>query len=145
MKSLVFIGGLLVMAAGHAKQVPNPYSHCFKQAAQQYGLSESLLSAIACVESRFNANALSSPNKDGSRDYGVMQINESNFSNLGLNNQTIFDVCTNVKAGAAVLSEKMKSYGTTWEAVGAYNARTPHKRMSYAWKVYSVMKAGVCT
>lgn len=144
MKLLVFIGGLLVMTAGHTKQVPNPYPHCFKQAANQYGVSEGLLSAIACVESRFNPSAVSPLNTNGSRDYGIMQINESNLNHLGLSAHSVFDVCTNINAGAAVLAQKIKSYGSTWEAVGAYNAKTPHKRMTYAWKVYSVMKNGVC-
>ncbi len=144
MKSLVFIGGLLVMAVGHAKQVPNPYPHCFKQASTQYAVSETLLSAIGCVESRFNATVVSPPNKDGSRDYGLMQINESNLSYLGLTPRSVLDVCTNVRAGARILSEKMRTHGSTWEAVGAYNAASSHKRIGYAWKVYSVMQKGVC-
>ena len=35
------------------------------------------------------------------------------------------------------LGQKVKKLGMTWDAVGAYNATTPAKRVSYAWKVYA--------
>ncbi|HGJ5856011.1 lytic transglycosylase domain-containing protein [Arsenophonus nasoniae] len=34
---------------------------------------------------------------------GLMQINAKNFSGLGLTNETVFDYCTNIKAGSKIL------------------------------------------
>ncbi|PAV06575.1 hypothetical protein CBG25_05590 [Arsenophonus sp. ENCA] len=36
---------------------------------------------------------------------GLMQINAKNFSGLGLTNETVFDYCTNIKAGSQILKK----------------------------------------
>lgn len=38
-------------------------------------------------------------------DAGLMQINSSNWARLGLTPDTVFDPCTNVRAGARILTE----------------------------------------
>lgn len=42
--------------------------------------------------------------------------------------QLLQDPCISVIVGASILSDMMKIYGYSWEAVGAYNAGTSPKR-----------------
>ncbi len=113
---------------------------CFEQAGSQYGLSPQLLWAICKVESNFNPKALNY-NKNGSFDYGAMQINSCWYKKLGDDRwQKLSDPCFNVKVGAWILSQCVKQHGYTWEAVGCYNARSQSKRAVYANKVYDVLR-----
>ncbi|HED3891539.1 TPA: lytic transglycosylase domain-containing protein [Morganella morganii] len=48
-------------------------------------------------------NKLAAQNKTYSA--GLMQIYSKNFSAYGLTNETVFDHCTNIKAGAAILKQ----------------------------------------
>lgn len=71
------------------------------QCAPDLGASElRLLSKQAYQESRYNADAISPPNRNGSRDYGLLQINERNFALYGVNARTVMDPCTNIRIGA---------------------------------------------
>lgn len=111
-------------------------SFCFNEAGRMYGVSPELLYAIAKVESNFNPKAINR-NKNKTYDYGVMQINSSHYKTLGHDLwMRLSDPCTNVKVGAWILSQCIKRYGYTWEAVGCYNANSKEKRKKYAWKVY---------
>lgn len=133
--------------ASAVKQIPNPYPACFEHAAKRVGVSPLLLTSFGCVESKFNANAINRANKNGSADYGLMQINSGELPRLaqrGISVEQLMDPCTNIQIGAEVLAQKIKSHGDSWRAIGAYNAASEKKRQSYAWKVYKVMKAGVC-
>ncbi len=115
------------------------FAFCFEEAGRMYGVSPQLLWAIAKVESNFNPKALNK-NKNKSYDFGVMQINSSWAKTLGEELwQSLGDPCTNVKVGAWVLAQCIQTYGYTWEAVGCYNAKNPHKRARYANKVYNVL------
>jgi type IV secretion system protein VirB1 len=60
-------------------------------------------------------------NSNGSRDLGLMQINESNFEWLGLTATTAMDPCRSLAAGALVL-----------KSLSAYNSGSPTKGMHYA-------------
>ncbi len=124
----------LLLSAG------NLYAFCFDEAGSLYNISPRILQAIAQVESGFRPDALNR-NANGTYDYGLMQINsswarvfgEKLWSSLG-------DPCTNVKAGAWILSDCIRRYGYTWEAVGYYNAATKHKRVKYVKKVYQALR-----
>jgi soluble lytic murein transglycosylase-like protein len=119
---------LLVTATGAAAAEP----YCFDEAGAQYGINPQILRAIAKVESNYNPRAINW-NTNGSYDFGVMQINSSWASTLGLERwSTLGDTCTNIKTGAMILAACMEKYGYTWEAVGCYNSQTPAKRNRYA-------------
>lgn len=129
--SLFFLILFLVSSEAH--------SFCFEEAGQQYGVSPSVLQAIAGVESNFNPRAVNY-NRNGTFDYGVMQINSSWYKTLGKDLwASLADPCTNVKVGAWILSDCIKRNGNTWEAVGCYNARSEYKRNKYAWRVYNYL------
>lgn len=113
---------------------------CFEEAGETYGVPPGLLWAIAKVESNFDPAAVCY-NRDGSYDYGVMQINSSWASRLGLPLwNKLNDPCTNVKVGAYILADCLGRYGYTWEGIGCYNAISLDKRAAYARNVIVVIE-----
>lgn len=127
-------------------------AYCFAEAGQTYGVDPYLLQAIAKVESSWRPDAINTNSK--STDIGMMQINSSwlrkaPFTTLGYKKEHLYDPCTNVMVGAWVLANNFKSFGYTWEAVGAYNAscttlknkECTRARNIYAWKVYKAYLA----
>lgn len=115
-------------------------SFCFQDAGEAYGVSPLLLEAIMIVESQGNAGAINH-NRDGSYDFGLMQINSSWAKPWGLEVwKTLGDPCVNVYAGAYVLADCIKQFGQTWEAVGCYNARSKDNKIDYVRKVKAVFE-----
>jgi soluble lytic murein transglycosylase-like protein len=121
-----------------------PASACWEEAASYYGVSAHLLYAIAKTESGLNPNAINKSNKNGSYDIGLMQINSRWLPTLrkhGIEEKQLYDACTSIQVAAWILSDNMRRLGSTWEAVGAYNAGDPKLRVKYAWKVYRNLDA----
>lgn len=117
---------------------------CFDDAARRYDVPAQLLKLIAEVESDMNPTAINR-NEGGSEDIGVMQINTGwlpVLKKFGINREDLFDACTNVMVGAWVLHQNIERYGYTWEAIGAYNARSAEKRFRYIKRVYARLKRG---
>lgn len=111
---------------------------CWEEAANWYGVNVYLLYAIAKTESGLNPAAINR-NKNGTYDIGLMQINSSWLPVLrkhGIEEKQLYDACTSIQVGAWILADNMRRMGTTWEAVGAYNARDTALRVKYAWKVF---------
>jgi soluble lytic murein transglycosylase-like protein len=139
------------MASGavhcHAKGVIEPSQEvqaCLLAASTKHGISYGLLRSIAEQESSFNPLAVRAPmaagNSDRSTDYGLMQINSSwlpQLARYGVNREKLFNPCINADVGAWILADNFRRLGVTWNAVGAYNAMTPWKRLKYANGVYS--------
>ncbi|HEY6008232.1 MAG TPA: lytic transglycosylase domain-containing protein [Geobacteraceae bacterium] len=118
----------------------NAYPFCFDEAGAEYGINPLILRAIAKVESNFDPRALNQ-NKNGSYDFGLMQINSSWAPVLGLERwNTLGDACYSVKTGAWILANCMSKYGYSWEAIGCYNSQTPGKRDKYARAVFRQLK-----
>jgi soluble lytic murein transglycosylase-like protein len=118
--------------------IPVYANACWQDAAEQYEVNPYLLFAIAKTESNLKTNALNR-NKDGSYDIGLMQINSRWLPILrkyGVREEQLWDACTNIQVGAWVLAQNMRRMGNSWDAVGAYNAKDPAKRLRYALKVY---------
>ena len=118
------------LAAGTAKA-------CWHEAASRYGLSVELLQAIARAESGLNPQAIGR-NANGSRDIGLMQINSAWLPTLaahGISEQDLLHPCTSLQVGAWILAGNVQRLGYSWEAVGAYNARTPSKRQAYVRRI----------
>jgi len=117
------------------------FAFCFEEAAREYSVPVELLRSIAKVESNGNPLAVGY-NKNGTIDYGLMQINSRWYETMGHQKWTALtvDVCSNVKAGAWILSQCIKTHGNTPEAIGCYNAVSPEKRIRYAKKVLGTLK-----
>ncbi len=87
-------------------------------------------------------------NDNGTKDYGLMQINSSHLNWLkkqGIDEDMLLsDPCVSILTGAYILRDMFNIYGYGWEAVGAYNAGTVKNRhalrMNYARKVWQSYK-----
>lgn len=118
------------------------HAACFEEAAQRYQIPVELLKAISTVESNGNAGAINT-NKNGSVDYGHMQINDWWLPKLepyGITKDKLVEPCINTNVGAWILAQSIATHGFTWKAIGAYNASTGYKRLIYARKVERVLE-----
>ncbi|WP_431286874.1 lytic transglycosylase domain-containing protein [Roseateles chitinivorans] len=130
-------------ATAGAKDRPSPradasrFDRCFLLAGERYGVSPLLLKAVARQESGLNPSALNR-NANGSTDIGLMQINSSWLPVLarhGVQEADLRVPCANILVGAWILGSNFRAMGTTADALGAYNARDPAKRLAYARQV----------
>lgn len=127
---------MLMIAALAA--APHAALACWEEVGERYGINPYLLYAIAKTESGLNPRAVNRANANGSRDVGLMQINSAWFPRLqkmGIDEAHLMDACVNLEVGAWILAQNMRSLGRTWDAVGAYNAASPEKRVRYVGKV----------
>lgn len=116
---------------------PDRLQACFAFAGHRYGVSPLLLQAIAQQESGMNPHAVNR-NANGTTDLGLMQINSSWLPTLARHGVTEADLrvpCANILVGAWILGSNFREMGRTVEALGAYNARDPVKRLAYARQV----------
>lgn len=80
--ALIGVEGAGVLARLSLPWQWRPY---FEASGNVYGVDPDLLHAISLTENPGqDPNAIGAPNRDGTRDYGAMQINEVNFVALGL-------------------------------------------------------------
>lgn len=120
------------------------WADCLDDAAMFHQVSPVLLRGIAQHESGMRASAVNR-NANGSEDIGLMQINTVHLPRLarfGITRQALFEPCTNAYIGAWILRENLDRYGPTWDAVGAYNAASPDKRLKYINRIYSTLQRG---
>ena len=96
-----------------------PHATCFRAAALQYDLPETLLLAVARGESDFEPTARSKANA-----HGVMQILWPDTArHLGIHRLSeLYEPCTNIDAGARYLRELLDMYdGNLHLSLAAYN------------------------
>ena len=91
-----------------------------------YGIPETILLHLIETESNFNPNAINY-NKNGTIDYGLMQLNSSNieYFTWKFNDFVPFDpmnVKDNLFIGCAYLYYLYEYTGTWYDAIWAYNA-----------------------
>lgn len=124
---------------------PSAFSFCFDDAGRYYNINPDLLEAIAYTESRLEQGAINDKNRNGSVDYGLMQINSSWLSklkNFGITKEDVInDSCINVFVGAWVLAQNFKSHGENWTSVGAYNAGFSSKKEKTRMKYIAIVKS----
>ena len=112
---------------------------CFEAAERKFMIPKELLMGIAEQESSFNPQAVG-VNTNGTRDYGLMQINSSwipKLSKYGVDSKSLFDPCISIDVGAWILSDNIKRHGKSWKAIAKYNAASNMvKGHAYAVKVY---------
>ncbi len=124
------------------------YAFCFEEAAKYYNVDIDLMYAIAEQESSMDPHAYNeNKNKHGvvvSRDYGLMQINSEwfdKFESFGISSDMIInEPCSNVTAGAWILSTNFAHYGYSWNSVGIYNAGPKKSRQHLRDHYISLVK-----
>jgi cell wall-associated NlpC family hydrolase len=100
--------------AGGALKSGTPYASLFTSAAAKYGVSATLLAAVAHQESGYDAGATSPA---GAR--GLMQLMPGTAKGLGVNPM---DPAQAVDGAARMLRSLIKEFGSTDLALAAYNA-----------------------
>jgi soluble lytic murein transglycosylase-like protein len=128
--------GVLICGSGAAR------ADCLDDAATYFGVDGALVHALAWHESKMEPRAINR-NRDGSVDIGLMQINSRWLSTLekrGISRENLFDPCVNGYVGTWILRSNIERIGPTWKAVGAYNAATPSKQLTYANKIYAIWR-----
>lgn len=91
------------------------YEPIFDEASRTYGVSKSLLLAVAKAESNFYTNSVSHAGAQG-----IMQLMPGTAKTLGVKNA--FDPYENIMGGAKLLRDNIKSFGSVPLALAAYNA-----------------------
>jgi soluble lytic murein transglycosylase-like protein len=115
----------------------------FVGAGEQYDIPPLLLKNIAKIESNFNPNALML-NKNGTKDYGLMQINTIHLKRLhqqyGITEQMLMQPKINIYAGASILSKIIHQHGLNFESIGRYHSNTPEFKAKWNNKLTSELK-----
>jgi len=113
---------LILLTASYAR------AFCFEQAGEKYDIPPTLLRAVAKVESNLDPQAVNY-NKNGSYDFGLMQINTCWRKTLGDYWNNLADPCYNVIIGAWILRQCFDRYGYSWDSVACYNTGKPASRI----------------
>jgi hypothetical protein len=122
-----------------------PYLACMLATAQFYQLPPRVLPSIQAVEGGF-AGAIH-PNKDGSDDLGVMQVNtvwvqaiarHAHMSAEDVQTRLVADDCFNIAAAGLILRTYMnETRGDLMAAIGDYHSHTPALNRAYQAKVWA--------
>lgn len=113
---------------------------CINQAAITYHVPATLIIAVLSVEG--GTVGMASPNKNGTFDYGPMQINTiwlDKIKPYGFTREMIqHDACANVMVGAWILSTNIANASDMWHGIGGYHSYTPHLNHAYQHKVSGI-------
>lgn len=101
-------------SAGLNPAVPSQYAGLFLQAGAKYGVSPSLLAAVAQAESGFNPGAVSPAGA-----IGLMQLMPGTAAGLGVDPN---DPAQAIDGAARLLASNLHQFGSVELAVAAYNA-----------------------
>ncbi len=142
--ALIFGSTLAPALAGRIEK----FDQCFTEAAYRFGVNKRMLVAIAKTESALTPHVIGPKNRNGTYDIGMMQINSSwlpTLAKYGIAQRHLLNACTNIEVGAWILAQNIAKHGSTWKAVGAYNAASPDKQQKYVDKVHQnyILVAGL--
>lgn len=115
---------------------------CINQAAVTYFVPAKVIISVLAVEG--GEPGMASPNKNGTFDYGPMQINTIWLPTIApygyTKDQIQYDPCVNVMVGTWILSNKIASIASNsgkdyWRGVAGYHSETPNLNAKYQAKV----------
>lgn len=113
---------------------------CINRAAVVYHVPAKLILSILAIEG--GRVGLASANKNGTFDYGPMQINSiwlTKIQHYGYTRQQLqYDPCVNVAVGTWILSQNIANASTTWNGIGGYHSHTTELNYHYQTKVSEV-------
>ncbi len=106
---------------------------CINHAAIVYHVPATVILSVIRQERGRNGQVVR--NKNGTYDYGVMQINSLWLPKIAKHGYTKEDVqfnaCKNVEVGTWILSQSIAEGKTFWHGVGNYNSHTPVINRAY--------------
>ncbi len=107
---------------------------CINHAAITYQVPAKLI--LAVMKNEGGRNGMANVNKNGTVDYGVMQINSSWLSKISAYGYTAhdlqYDSCKNVHVGAWILSKSLADGQSAWTGIGDYHSHTKNLNLSYS-------------
>lgn len=107
---------------------------CINQAALQFQVPAVLIAAVLTTEG--GKPGMTTPNTNGSFDYGPMQINTvwlNSLQHFGYTAEQIRDdACINVWLGTWILSQEIANSRDFWQGVGNYNSH--HLTQNYYYQ-----------
>lgn len=109
---------------------------CIEPIGQEYKVPPAIIRSVMMVESS-GRNVISGSNRNGTRDYGVMQINSWWLPILRkheIEQKDLMNVCTNIAVGAWLLQYSFSKTGEWKEALAAYHAGYGKRHKPYAVK-----------
>lgn len=109
-----------------------------------YEVNPFLAVSLMRVESEYTDRAISRPNQNGTRDYGLFQLNSSVYRRLTV--RELLNPKNNIRLGVSHLAKDLKSQPSVVQALYAYNAgpsrvregKIPATTLSYANKILSL-------
>ena len=111
---------------------------CVAEVSRRYQIPVALLGGVLAQER--GRLGQSSPNKNGTRDFGPMQVNSAwlkLFAPYGITEHRLkHDGCANLAVGAWIIRyEQGRAKGDLWQAVGRYHSHKPDLAVAYQSKV----------
>ena len=129
--------------------MPVPYVACMALVANIYALPPRVLPSIQRIEG--GRPGLVSPNRNGSEDYGIMQINSIWLPALsrytGLDRATVRERligrdCFNIAAAGLIMRTELDAVqGDLMSAVGNYHSHTTVHHLRYRARVMDAARA----
>ncbi|CAN5420721.1 lytic transglycosylase domain-containing protein [soil metagenome] len=106
---------------------------CINKAAITYLVPAKVI--ISVLKAEGGRVGLASPNKNGSFDYGPMQINSiwlTEVARFGYSKTKLqHDPCANVMVGTWILSREIAEGKAYWQGIGNYHSHTPKFNIRY--------------
>lgn len=123
------------------------YPACIAPIEQHFRLPAGIVSAIIKVESGGNPAAVNRANRNGTVDYGLMQVNSIHLPRLaahGVDDQALLSQpCINVAVGADVLASGLAATGGALApALSMYNTGRPDSTVGAAYAARVLAKLG---
>jgi soluble lytic murein transglycosylase-like protein len=147
----------VLAAARPTEPLAAPLAALFAASASEFGLSETLLMAIAQVESGLNPwavnvagrsyaclsreEALAVARAGQSFDVGLMQINRWWLKKYGLSLEAVLEPAANIRFGSWILKQELERWGDLRRAVGAYHSPQPRRAEAYAGRVLAALQS----
>ncbi|EGK7562524.1 lytic transglycosylase domain-containing protein [Campylobacter coli] len=136
MKKIFFLTALLFANLLFAQK------NYFVQAGEKFGINPQLLWVIAYKESRLTPDIISKPNKNGTYDIGIMQINSIHLPRLkkqySISESDLLSPKINIFVGAEILKMCLDKHGLNEKGITCYNGRITNN--PYGEEVIELLK-----
>lgn len=116
---------------------------CINQAAIIYHVPAAVILSVMKKENGKNGQAIK--NKNGTYDYGVMQINDvwlPKIAAYGYSKEDIrYNACKNIEVATWIISLKMAAGKEVWSSIANYHSHTPIYNKVYRESIHANYKS----